>query len=320
MLDSQHSDEIAAFLAVASQGSFVAAGKLLQRHPTVISKRLAAMEKRLGVRLMERSTRHVRITDVGAKLEQRLRSALTLISEAEQQAISGVAQVQGVLRLALPAAMGRLWLAPLLPEFLSAHPAVSIIADYSEHVVDIIEQGYDVALRIGELEDSRLIANKLCDHRRILCAAPGYVERFGRPLTPGDLTQHNCLRFSGLASFPEWRLHRAGRQENVTTKGTLTSNDSETLLNAALAGIGILGAGEWLMSRQLASGDLVRVLPDWRLDSTGGVYLVRPSSKFPAATVLAFKAWIESKFIDAPPWGLLDSYMPVPSESTSSRR
>lgn len=303
LLDSQHSDEIAAFLAVASQGSFVAAGRLLQRHPTVISKRLAAMEKRLGVRLMERSTRQVRITEVGAKLEQRLRAALGQILEAEQQATSGVAQVRGVLRLALPAAMGRLWVAPLLPEFLSAHPGVSIVADYSEHVVDIIEQGYDLALRIGELEDSRLIANKLCEHRRILCASPAYVERCGMPLTPADLIQHNCLRFSGLASFPEWKLHRAGRQESVTTQGTLTSNDSETLLSAAMAGTGILGAGEWLMSRQLASGELVQVLPDWRLDSVGGIYLIRPSAKFPAATVLAFKAWIESRFVDAPPWG-----------------
>ncbi len=303
LLDSQHSDEIAAFLAVASQGSFVAAGRLLQRHPTVISKRLAAMEKRLGVRLMERSTRQVRITEVGAKLEQRLRAALGQILEAEQQATSGVAQVRGVLRLALPAAMGRLWVAPLLPEFLSAHPGVSIVADYSEHIVDIIEQGYDLALRIGELEDSRLIANKLCEHRRILCASPAYVERCGMPLTPADLIQHNCLRFSGLASFPEWKLHRAGRQESVTTQGTLTSNDSETLLSAAMAGTGILGAGEWLMSRQLASGELVQVLPDWRLDSVGGIYLIRPSAKFPAATVLAFKAWIESRFVDAPPWG-----------------
>ena len=122
LLDSQHSDEIAAFLAVASQGSFVAAGRLLQRHPTVISKRLAAMEKRLGVRLMERSTRQVRITDVGAKLEQRLRSALSQIAEAEQQATSGVAQVRGVLRLALPAAMGRLWVAPFVARISKRAP------------------------------------------------------------------------------------------------------------------------------------------------------------------------------------------------------
>jgi len=302
VLDSQHSDEIAAFLAVAGQGSFVAAGKLLQRHPTIISKRLAALEKRLGVRLMERSTRRVRITETGAQLEQKLKVALGLIVEAEQQAISGANEVRGVLRLALPAAMGRQWIGPMLPEFLESNPGVYIVADYSEHLVDIIEHGYDIAIRIGELVDSRLIANKLCDHQRILCASPNYLGRFGNPKEPTDLLDHNCLRFSGLASFPEWKLHRGDRQQTVVTKGSLTSNDSETLLSAALAGHGILGAGEWLMSRHIASGELVRVLPDWRLDSVGGVYLVRPSSKFPAAMVQAFKTWIESKFASAPPW------------------
>ncbi|NBA98467.1 LysR family transcriptional regulator [Pseudomonas sp. R5(2019)] len=302
VLDNQHSDEIAAFLAVAAQGSFVAAGRLLQRHPTVISKRLAAMEKRLGVRLVERSTRQVRITDVGASLEQRLRAAIGLIAEAEQQASSGAAEVRGVLRLALPAAMGRLWLGPMLPEFLKAYPHVSIIADYSERLVDIIDEGFDAAIRIGELEDNRLIAKKLCDHRRILCASPAYLERHGLPTTPQDLSEHNCLRFSGLASFPHWRLHCGDRQHTVVPKGTLTANDSESLLAAARADVGILGAGEWLMSRDIAEGQLIRVFPDWQLDTTGGVYLVRPSAKFPAATVMAFKAWIESRFDHGPPW------------------
>ncbi|GGU55470.1 transcriptional regulator [Pseudomonas laurentiana] len=302
VLDNQHSDEIAAFLAVASQGSFVAAGRLLQRHPTVISKRLAAMEKRLGVRLVERSTRQVRITDAGAKLEQRLRSAVGLIVEAEQQASEGAAEVRGTLRLALPAAMGRLWLGPMLPEFLKAYPQVSIIADYSERVVDIIEEGFDVAIRIGELQDSRLIARKLCEHRRILCASPGYVERHGWPETPQDLSAHNCLRFSGLASFPQWRLHCGSRQHTVVPKGNLTANDSESLLAAARADVGILGAGEWLMSRDIADGHLLHILPDWQLDAAGGVYLVRPSARFPSATVIAFKAWIESRFAHDLPW------------------
>ena len=302
LLDNPHSDEIAAFLAVAAQGSFVAAGRLLERHPTVVSKRVAAMEKRLGVRLIERSTRQVRITPVGEKLEQRLRAALGMIAEAEQQAISGAAEVRGVLRLALPAAMGRLCIGPLLPEFLEAYPQVSIAADYSERLVDIIEEGFDIAIRIGELEDNRLIAKKLCDHRRILCASPAYLARHGVPEHPRQLAGHNCLRFSGLASFPQWRLYCGDQQQAVTPRGNLTANDSESLLAAARADAGILGAGEWLMSRDLAAGRLVRVLPDWQLDPTGGVFLVRPSARFPAATVLAFKAWIEARFTPAPPW------------------
>lgn len=302
LLDNPHSDEIAAFLAVAAQGSFVGAGRLLQRHPTVISKRVAAMEKRLGVRLIERSTRQVRITPTGEKLEQRLRAALGMIAEAEQQATSGAAEVRGVLRLALPAAMGRLCIGPLLPAFLREYPQVSIVADYSERLVDIIDEGFDLAIRIGELEDNRLIARKLCDHRRILCASPAYLERHGVPQTPQDLNQHECLRFSGLASFPQWRLHNGDQRITITPSGSLTANDSESLLAAARTDAGILGAGEWLMSRDIAAGTLVRVLPDWQLDPTGGVYLVRPSARFPAATVLAFKQWIEARFEPAPPW------------------
>ncbi|MCU1719710.1 LysR family transcriptional regulator [Pseudomonas sp. 5P_5.1_Bac1] len=302
VLDNTHSDEIAAFLAVAGQGSFVAAGRLLQRHPTVVSKRVAAMEKRLGVRLIERSTRQVRVTPVGEKLEQRLRAAFGMIAEAEQQAISGASEVRGVLRLALPAAMGRLCIGPMLPAFLREYPQVSIVADYSERLVDIIEEGFDIAIRIGELDDNRLIAKKLCDHRRILCASPGYLQRHGVPHSPQQLAEHNCLRFSGLASFPQWRLYAGDQQHTVTPKGSLTANDSESLLAAARDDAGILGAGEWLMSRDMAAGRLVRVLPDWQLDPTGGVFLVRPSARFPAATVLAFKHWIEARFSPVAPW------------------
>jgi DNA-binding transcriptional LysR family regulator len=301
-LDAQHSDEIAAFLAVAGQGSFVAAGRLLERHPTVISKRLAAMEKRLGVTLIERSTRQVRITDVGLNLEQHLRAAMSMIAEAQQQAARGAAQARGTLRLALPAAMGRLWLAPMLPEFLEQYPNVSVVADYSERVVDIIDEGFDAAIRIGELEDNRLVAKKLCDHRRILCASPSYLARYGVPETPQDLAHHQCLRFSGLASFPHWHLHRANHRQVVQPRGNLTSNDSESLLAAACAGAGIMGAGEWLMTREIAAGRLVRILEHWQLDATGGVYLVRPSAKYPAATVVAFKDWIETRFAGAAPW------------------
>ncbi|MFJ1257381.1 LysR family transcriptional regulator [Cupriavidus sp. CuC1] len=301
-LDSRHIEEIAALLAVAEERSFVAAGRILQRHPTVISKRLAALERRLGVRLLERTTRQVRLTDAGARLVDRLRSATGLITEAEQEASLGAAEIRGVLRLALPAALGRLWLGPMLPEFLSAHPLLSIEAAYSERFVDIIAEGFDAAIRVGELADSRLIAKKLSDHRRILCASPGYIQKHGAPKNPRDLGLHNCLGFTGLASYPEWRLSKGERKETVVTRGTLIANDSETLLAAARYGLGIIGAGDWLMSRDIAEGTLVRVLPDWDLDERGGVYLIRPSAKFTPAKTTAFKEWIEKKFDCGAPW------------------
>jgi DNA-binding transcriptional LysR family regulator len=192
----------------------------------------------------------------------------------------------------------------MLPDFLELYPHVSILADYNERLVDIIDEGFDAAIRIGELEDNRLIAKKLSDHRRILCASPAYLRKHGMPETPQDLIQHNCLRFSGLASFPQWRLHRGNELQTITPEGNLTANDSESLLAAARADAGILGAGDWLMSRDIAAGRLLHVLPDWQLDTAGGVYLVRPSAKFPTAAVVAFKQWIESRFSSAPPWDI----------------
>lgn len=304
LLDNRHSDEIAALLAVADEGSFVAAGRRLQRHPSIVSKRVAAMEARLGVRLIERSTRQVRLTHAGAQLVERLRAALALISQAQQEAALGAMEARGTLRLALPATMGRVWLAPLLPEFLKSHPQIAVVADYSDRFVDIIAEGFDAAIRIGELNDNRLIAKKLSDHRRILCASTDYLAQHGHPATPEELSSHNCLRFSGFANFPEWRLCNGKRQERVAVKGALTANDGESLLAAARAGVGILAAGEWLMSRDLVEGRLVRVLPQWSLDGQGGIYLVRPSAKFSPATTLAFKEWIERKFANGPPWAL----------------
>ncbi|SSB96257.1 DNA-binding transcriptional regulator, LysR family [Pseudomonas sp. 43mfcvi1.1] len=296
-LDSRHTDEFAALLALESQGSFVAAARLLQRHPTIISKRLAALEARLGVRLLERSTRHIRLTDAGARLVRRLRLATELMVEAEQEATSGAAKVRGNLRLAVPAAMGRLWLAPILPEFLAAHPHLTLTVDYSERLVDVIAEGFDVAIRLGELNDSRLIAKRLGDHRRILCASPGYIERHGWPASPAELVNHNCLGFTGLASYPEWKLIRADEHFSVHPQGSLVSNDSEALLSATIAGTGILGAGEWLFSRALANKELVRVLPDWELGAKGGIYLIRPSAKFASSATLALKEWLEGKLV-----------------------
>ena len=304
LLENRHSDEIAALLAVADESSFVAAGRRLQRHPSIVSKRVAAMEARLGVRLIERSTRQVRLTHVGAQLVERLRTALALVSEAQQEASLGAVEARGILRLALPATMGRRWLAPILPEFLRNHPHISVVADYSDRFVDIIAEGFDVAIRIGELNDNRLIARKLSEHRRILCASPDYLARHGHPATPQELSSHDCLRFSGFATFPEWRLFNGNRQERVAVKGALTANDGESLLAAAREGVGILAAGEWLMSRDLAEGRLVRVLPEWLLDGEGGIYLVRSSAKFSPATTLAFKEWIEQTFANGPPWAL----------------
>jgi DNA-binding transcriptional LysR family regulator len=307
LFDSRQADELATLLALSEHGSFAAAGRMLQRHPSVLSKRLGAMELRLGIRLVERTTRQLRFTDEGARLVSRLRHAVDLIAQAEQDAAQGANQVRGRLRIALPAAMGRLWLGAMISEFALAYPEVSLEVEYAERFVDIVAEGFDAAIRIGELADNRLVARKLCDHRRILCAAPAYLQRRGEPNTPADLAAHNCLGFTGLQSYPEWKLTRDGGHQSIKVRSTMVSNDNEALLCAARMGLGILAGGEWLMTRDLAGGQLVRVLPDWQLDADAGVYLVRASARYNTAAMTAFKQWIEARFANGAPWQLPES-------------
>ena len=217
--DSRQADELATLLALFEQGSFAAAGRTLQRHPSVLSKRLGALEQRLGIRLVERTTRQLRFTDEGARLVERLRQAANLISEAEREAAQGATQIRGRLRIALPSSMGRLWLSPMLAEFALAFPEVQLETEYAERFVDIVAEGFDAAIRIGELADSRLVARKLCEHRRILCAAASSASLSlltSEPRTftvccwPKPARRHSGYERSPVKPRQLWRARSAG--------------------------------------------------------------------------------------------------------------
>lgn len=320
LLDSQHADELAALVALHEQGSFAAAGRALLRHPSVLSRRLNALEARLGVRLAERSTRHLHLTDDGLRLVEKVRQAASLIAEAQNEAAQGASRVQGRLRLALPAAMGRRWLSPVLAEFALAHPQVVVEAEYSDRMVDIVGERFDAAVRIGRLADSRLVALRLGRHQRILCAAPQYLQAHGTPQEPGDLPDHRCLGFTALQSFPQWQLVRGEQRHTVLVRGPLVSNDSEALLTAAAMGVGILAGGDWLMAGHMAAGRLVRVLPGWRLDGPSGIYLVRPSAAFSSAAMTALRDSLVQCFSRQGPLGGAHEGPPsVPFPAKSSR-
>lgn len=300
--DSRHADELSAILALADHRTFAAAAKVLERHPSILSKRISALELRLGVRLVERTTRAVRFTDVGARFVENIRAAARLIGEAQSEALQDSSSIQGTLRLSLPSAMGRMWLSPLIAEFAKLHPHLSLELEYSDNFVDIVSKGYDLAIRIGDLPDSRLIARKLCDQTRILCASPDYLEQWGTPAQPHDLMNHQCLSYTGFSDFPDWRLVSHGRAVTLRPKGSIKSNDNEGLLIAAMHGLGIVAGSTWLMARALESGRLVRVLPEWTFSTDAGVYLVRPSAAYTAAKVEAFKTFIEARFMARAPW------------------
>ncbi|MEX8195297.1 LysR substrate-binding domain-containing protein [Comamonas guangdongensis] len=306
MLDSQHTDELATLLALADKGSFAAAGRSLKRHPSVLSKRMQALERRLGVRLVERTTRQLHFTNEGKLLVEKVRQATHLIRDAEQEAAQGAQEVRGRLRLSLPATMGRRWISPMLAEFALAYPEVVLEVEYSERIVDIVGERFDAAIRVGNLSDSRLVATRLCDQYRLLCASASYLERHAAPKKPADLAHHNCLGYTGLLSFPEWTLvQSAGKRaakvaESVRVSGSILSNDNEALLHAALKGVGIIAGSDWQLMPAIHTGELIRILPQWTLGDAAGIYLVRPSGQYNTAAMTAFKQWVAGAFAAAP--------------------
>ena len=302
--DGNHISEIAAFAAVAEHRSFTKAAALICRDATVVSRRVQSLERRLGVRLLQRTTRQVSMTEAGANFLANAQAIVAALAEAEAQASSfGGTEARGTLKLALPATFGRMWIAPHLPDFMAAHPHVRIDASYSNRFVDLVAEGIDVAIRLGELADSRLVARRIAPRRRLLCAAPAFLERNGEPLRPEELGRLPCLAFSGLASHPNWTFAN-GHGETVTVRanGPLVSDDAEALVQAAVRGLGIMLSTDWLVGRELAAGVLVPVLTQWLARDDGAIYAIVPSNRLSPAKTRAFIEWIASRFSPVPPW------------------
>ncbi|MER9062078.1 LysR family transcriptional regulator [Mesorhizobium sp. M0698] len=296
--------EMAAFAAIAEARSFTKAAARIGRDATILSRRLASLEERLGVRLLHRTTRSVSLTEAGSEFLVRVRAILAAVDEAEAAASAHAGGgPRGVLRLALPGSFGRMWIGPLLPQFLTEFPDVRIEAEFSNRFVDLVAENFDVAVRLGALQDSRLVARKVATRRRLLCAAPSYLARRGTPTAPEALLEHSCLGFSGFQTFPAWEMtDSSGRRVSIEVSGPLVTDDAEVLVEAAVQGVGLMMSTDWLVGRELADGRLVPVLEDWTLADEGAVYVVMPSAKGQAAKTRAFADWIGKRFAPVPPW------------------
>lgn len=299
-MDSIEADQTEAFLAVLETGSFSAAGRRLGRDGSVVSRRVAALETRLGIRLLERSTRRVAATEAGALFRARIREALEMVRHAEDEARAMSSSPTGLLRLSLPVAFGRLWIAPRLPEFLARYPGIRIEASYSDRYVDLIAEEFDAGIRIGELKDSRLIARRLATSRRLICAAPSYLDARPSLSEPDDLSQHECISFTRLVTHPVWHLYRDGRSRAIRVRGRLEMDDAQAVVQAALAGHGVIMATDWLVGRELAEGRLVQILTDWEVKGATEVSVARASVKHEAAKTRAFVEWLATVFADTP--------------------
>jgi DNA-binding transcriptional LysR family regulator len=300
-MNAVESGQIEAFLAVVEAGSFSVAGRKIGRDGSVVSRRLAALETRLGIRLLERSTRRVTPTEAGHRFHGRLREATDMVRAAEDEARNLAALPTGLLRLSLPLSFGRKWVAPRLPEFLAQYPALRVEASYTDRYVDVIAGGFDAVVRHGGMADSGLVGRRIATTRLLLCAAPSYLDRRPPLKEAHDLLRHDCVCFTSLTTHPVWHLQRNGKSHSVRINGRLETDDAETVAQAALAGTGVIMAPDWLVARELAQGRLVPVLADWTVGGETGVSVVRASKRHESAKARAFVEWIATIFA-VPPW------------------
>lgn len=279
MKTSDRYSEIQAFVFAIQRQGIGQAAAALNVAASVISRRLSALEKRLGTRLVERSTRTLRLTEAGSFYYQRMQDWLADVDDADARLADWQQRVTGNLRMALPNVLGRLHIAPLLPTLLERYPELRLELIFSDRVEDLLAGGFDLAIRTGQLHDSRLVARKLADSHRLLVASPDYLQKHGTPTHPAELGDHVCLPFAVRDQLPQWQFQRGNEQLQVTIDGRLQANQGEALLSAALAGFGITQLARYLINPALERGELVALLPDWQVPATG-IYAVWPSARF----------------------------------------
>lgn len=270
--------ELAFFAQLVRVGSLTATARELNLTPPAVSKRLAQLEQRLGVRLLNRTTRSISLTAEGEMYLVNAQRILGEIEELERQVSSSRAEPKGLLRVNAPLGFGRTHVGPAISTFVQRHPEVEVQLQLTDRPINLPDDAIDVAIRFGDLPDSRLIARKIASNRRRLCASPAYLERHGVPLTPRDLAEHACIVLrQNEAAFGSWRLNRGKQAESVKVRGSLSTNDGEVALNWALEGHGILMRAEWNLARYLRSGELVEVLGDYETPPADiyAVYLER---------------------------------------------
>lgn len=252
-----------AFVRVVQTGSFSATGREMKTSQTTISKKVAALEKKIGVKLLARSSRDHALTPAGAKYYQTCVDILGELDEAETEARSETASPQGTVRISAPVAFGRILLAPIMAEFFQRYPDIKVDLRLSDRHTDLISDGIDVAIRARQLEDSTLVARHLFDNPMLVLAAPSYLDRNGTPKKPDDLTQHNCLIYSGMQEVNIWRFTKEDKEHSVAVSGNFQSDNGDVLLEVALTGMGIVILPIWMVESHIKAGRLKQIMSDY---------------------------------------------------------
>ncbi len=279
--------EIEVFVAVAEAGSFTKAATRLRLSPPAVTRAIAALEARLGARMFNRTTRSIAITEVGRQFLDRARRVLADLDAAEKDAVGANVVPQGHLTVTASVTFGRSVVAPVVRAFLASHPRTTVTLILVDRVTNLIEEGMDVAVRIGPMADSSLVARRIGAVRRVLVASPRYLSRRGTPTTPADLRHHDLIAFTGLGAGRDWRLMRAGKTRTITVAPRFEVNDAVAAISAAEAGDGITMALSYMVADQLKGSRLVTVL-DELTPPRVPVHLVRAQGHLIAPKLRAF--------------------------------
>ncbi len=295
-----HLTGMAVFAKVVETGTFTGAARAMGLSKGAVSKQIARLEDRLGARLLNRTTRRSSLTEVGAAFYERCRRIVAEAEEAELAVTRLHAEPRGTLRVNLPMSFGMIHMADALPDFMAAYPEISLDVTLDDRVVNVVDEGYDVVIRITELPDSTLIARRIAPFRIATCASPAYWDAHGRPKHPNDLRGHACLLYSYLSNLNEWRYRGPDGPFAVRVDGPMRGNNGDLLRSAAVVGRGVVRSPTFIVGCDLVEGRLEQVLAEYE-DDDRGIYAVYPHNRHLSAKVRAFVDFMAKRFAD-PKW------------------
>lgn len=284
-----------AFAKVVDTGGFTAAARKLDLSRAMVSRLVQQLEDDLGTRLLNRTTRRLSLTEAGRAYHERCVVLLGEMAALDSSVSELSREARGTLRVNAPVSFGAQHVAPFVAEFLQRHPQAAIELTLNDRFVNLVEEGYDVAIRIGQLADSSLVARKLAPARMCVCASPEYLSRRGTPKQPADLAQHNCLTYRYSSPGDEWTFERAGIRQSVRVRGNLDANSGEALLQAGLRGLGIALQPTFIAADALRNGDMVQLLPDWTIPDIA-VHAVYPHRRHLTSKVRLFVDFLAEQY------------------------
>jgi len=310
--------EMSSFVAVADAGSFVAAADLTGMSKAAVSRHVAELEERLGVRLMQRTTRRLSLTDEGQRFLARCKELLASIDEAESELSSKTGSPSGLVRVNAPLTFGTMHLAPLWGRFMDRYPKVTLDVTLGDRIVDLVEEGYDLAIRISNLPNSALVSRTLASTRMVLCASPGYLRAHGTPVHPSELAAHRVISFSYWVTRDEWHFNGREGEVIVRVRAGMHTNNGDTCRFAALDHQGIILQPDFMIGGDLRAGMLVELMPDYRAISLG-IHAVYPSRKHLPLKVRRLIDFLVESF-HVPSWSQQTNSPAGPVRKARSRR